>query len=363
MADKDDKGLTRIGDLLPKIVSVAKYKPPSAIQERLLSMPMQDPEDVSILYQHSVLCQTSMPYRDPGAEVRIWQRRNGFIRLELQAGRVLDPATDDFVDVGLPFGPKPRLVLYHLNAESLRTQSPLIELEDSLTAFVRRTLRLAPKGQNITMVKEQLKRLAASSIRIGTRDDANHTAHTDKLEIVKGFNLWFPKDDRQRVLWPTYVDLSPDYFESLLNRAVPLAEHHIAALSHSGLALDIYAWLAQRLHRISPAKPAFVTWTALHAQFGQGYTGPQAVKKFRSAFREALKQVLTLYKAARITDDRPHRPSLFIEDGAPVWKQPPAEGLTLRHSPPPVARRLISISGPKSSTTTLVRQEENPVKP
>jgi hypothetical protein len=33
MADKDDKSLTRIGDLLPKIVSVAKYKPPSAIQE------------------------------------------------------------------------------------------------------------------------------------------------------------------------------------------------------------------------------------------------------------------------------------------------------------------------------------------
>ena len=37
MADKDDKGLTRIGDLLPKIVSVAKYKPPSPIQERLLT--------------------------------------------------------------------------------------------------------------------------------------------------------------------------------------------------------------------------------------------------------------------------------------------------------------------------------------
>ena len=55
MAEKDDKGLTRIGDILPKIVSVAKYKPPSPIQERLLSMPMQAPEDVSILYQHSVL--------------------------------------------------------------------------------------------------------------------------------------------------------------------------------------------------------------------------------------------------------------------------------------------------------------------
>jgi hypothetical protein len=32
-------------------------------------------------------------------------------------------------------------------------------------------------------------------------------------------------------LRPTYVDLSLDYFDSLLNRAVPLPEHHIAALS------------------------------------------------------------------------------------------------------------------------------------
>jgi hypothetical protein len=57
------------------------------------------------------------------------------------AGRAATrPTTDDFVDAGLPFGPQPRLVLYHLNAETLRTQSPHIELDDSLTAFVKRTL-------------------------------------------------------------------------------------------------------------------------------------------------------------------------------------------------------------------------------
>jgi hypothetical protein len=61
-----------------------------------------------------------------------------------------------WLDVGLPFGPKPRLVLFHLNAEALRTQSPLIELEDSLTAFVKRTLGLDPKGRNIRIVKDQL---------------------------------------------------------------------------------------------------------------------------------------------------------------------------------------------------------------
>jgi hypothetical protein len=113
--------LTAIGDILPAIVK-PEMKPLTPIQERLVSMPLGD-EDTSILYQHSVLCQTCIPYRDPGEKIKIWQRKNGFIRLELIAGRVLDPRIDEVVEVGLPFGPKPRLVLYHLNAEALRTQS------------------------------------------------------------------------------------------------------------------------------------------------------------------------------------------------------------------------------------------------
>ncbi len=71
-------------------------------------------EPSEILYQHSVLCQTCLPYRDPGDEVRIWARRNGFLKLEVQAGRAYDARIDDFVDIGLPFGPKPPLGLIRL---------------------------------------------------------------------------------------------------------------------------------------------------------------------------------------------------------------------------------------------------------
>jgi hypothetical protein len=53
------------------------------------------------------------------------------------------------------------LVLYHLNAEALRNKSPYIEMEDSLTVFVKRTLGLDGGGRTIRTVKEQLNRLAA----------------------------------------------------------------------------------------------------------------------------------------------------------------------------------------------------------
>ncbi len=68
-----------------------KQKSLTPLQKRLLA-PMPGGEDIKdILYQHSVLCQTSMPYRDPGDTMRLWQRKNGIVRLELHAGRVLDP--------------------------------------------------------------------------------------------------------------------------------------------------------------------------------------------------------------------------------------------------------------------------------
>jgi hypothetical protein len=87
--------MEHISEILPAIIIKRERKPLSPIRERLLSMPSED-ECASIVFQHSVLRQTCMPYRDPG-ETKIWQRKNGFIRMELLAGRVLDPYLDDVV--------------------------------------------------------------------------------------------------------------------------------------------------------------------------------------------------------------------------------------------------------------------------
>ena len=89
--DKTAKGMQRIGDLFPAIIK-PEHKPLSRIHERLISMPLQDEEAQSILYQHSVLCQTYMPYRDPGEAVRLWQRKNGMVQMDLPRTRVYLPS-------------------------------------------------------------------------------------------------------------------------------------------------------------------------------------------------------------------------------------------------------------------------------
>jgi hypothetical protein len=344
MARREDQGLLPIGDIVPTVKKQIKRRQsqasgPTAIQQRLLdaaSFSVEQPDLQTLLYQHTVFCQTSLPYRDPG-EARTWERSNGDVQLEVIAGKAMHPDLGRFVPVGLPFGPKCRLVLMHINQRAIVTESPTIEVEDTLSKFVRKVLSLDSHGRNIRVVKEQLARLSASSIRLGIVRDGH--ALTVNSQIVTAFDVWFPKDDRQRVLWPSVISLSHEYFQSLINHAVPLDEGHIAALSHSALALDIYAWLAQRLHRIPAGKPTRVSWAALHGQFGQGYN-PDHMSKFRQVFRVALKEVLTLYKAARIDDEDPKPPRLHSQGGQAVWREKPAKGLTLHNSPPPVRKLL-----------------------
>jgi hypothetical protein len=292
---------------------LAMPEPQTVIQRRLvetaglLSIKEQD-----VAFQHSVLCQTSLPYRDPGDDVLVWERLNGTAHLKVLAGEAMHPALGRLIQLGLPFGPKPRLVLVHVNAEAMRTNSPEVEIEDSLTAFVKR-LRLDPGGRNMRTIKDQLARLSAASVRLGMIRDGR--AITVNSHIVSAFDLWFPKDHRQRVLWPSTVRLSLDYFESLRAHAVPLDERAIAALSHTAMGLDIYAWLAQRLHRIPKPHRQLIPWTALQEQFGHDYA---RIRKFREKFMVALRQAHAVYPAAKI-------------DVLP-------RGLLLHTSPPPVAK-------------------------
>jgi len=269
------------------------------------------PERIDFL--HTVQCQIGIPYRNPGDSVREWDRKQGHASLRIEAGSVIDPETGNFVHVGLPYGEKPRLVLIHMATEAVRTGSPVVDVEESMTAFAR-SLGLETNGQQLKSLKDQLARLAASTVRMGTVEEGR--AVQVNTQFVSAFDLWFPRQADQRVLWPSTVRLSEEYFQSLGQHAVPLDHRAVAALASSSMALDIYAWLAQRLHRVPTGKPQFIAWDSMHEQFGQGFA---RIRDFRRKFLQTLHQVGSAYPAAKLSAD----------DG----------GLTLSHSPPPIPPR------------------------
>jgi hypothetical protein len=290
----------------------------SPVKRRRLerSLEIQETPAERIAYQHSVLCQTCLPYRNPGDQVRLWHRQQGIASLRLEAGAARDPKTRAYVELGLPYGARPRLILAHLNSEALKLGSPRIEVESSLSAFVRRIQNRSPTGPEVRRFKDQLARLAAAMVRFAI-DLSHDRAFQVQTTIIDAFELWLAKDERQRVLWPAVVELSPRYFDSLIQHAVPLDERALGALANSALALDVYAWLAQRLHRVGPGRPQQISWEALHAQFGYGY---QQIRQFRAVFKKVLAQVRSQYPAARLEVEH--------------------TGILLRNSRPPIASRL-----------------------
>ena len=318
MADDNQKDLfgpKPLGDLIP--IPTPKSKVQRRVIKASVDIQMDPPEEIA--YQHTVLCQTSMPYRNPGDDVRVWDREQGNVSLRINAGDAKNPDTGEWVELGLPFGPKPRLILSHLNAEALKQGSPVIEVEETMTAFIRRIQGFPPNGQQIRVFKDHLGRLSAAIIRLAVT--ADNRALQVNSQIVDAFELWFSRNEQQRILWPSIIHLNERYFTSLQNHAVPLDERALGALSHSAMALDIYTWLAQRLHRIPEGRPQFIPWTALKEQFGHGYN---RMDNFKRVFRVAMKQVLIQYVVANIEgDDR---------------------GLTLRNSPSPVPPRLFLVN-------------------
>ncbi len=287
-------------------------------QEQLLetSLAIRGAPPDRIDYLHTVQCQSGIPYKNPGDEVREWDRKQGRASLRIEAGSAIDPKTGEFVKVGLPYGEKPRLVLIHLATEAVRTSQPVVDVEGSMTAFAR-SLGLETNGQQLKALKEQLARLASATVRMGVVEEGR--AVQINTQIVAAFDLWFPKQADQRVLWPSTVRLSEEYFQSLGRRAVPLDHRAIASLASSSMALDVYVWLAQRLHRVATGKPQFVPWAAAYEQFGQGFA---RLRDFRKYFLQTLHHVTSAYPSARISAD--------------------AQGLTLEHSPPPVPPRYVA---------------------
>jgi hypothetical protein len=91
------------------------------------------------------------------------------------------------------------------------------------------------------------------------------------------------------------VRLSESFFAELQRHPVPLQESAIKPLSNNSQALDIYCWLAYRLHAL--AGPTEVSWAALRAQFGASYS---VQRVFRRRFKEALDLAMSVYPDAKV---------------------------------------------------------------
>jgi len=247
--------------------------------------------EANLAFSHAVLTQVSLPFRNP-KESRTFSRKCGAASIQMEAGYLPDQE-GNFVPVGLPFGPRARLVLIHLCSEALRQRSPIVELEGgSFTQFVHE-LGISINGQNFQSLKEQIKRMSVVSLRLARSRQRAVEVYQGRL--FRSLRAEWSVTPRQRLLWPSHVEFSPDFYESLAVQAVPLRREAIGALKHSARALDVYCWLSHRLWRVK--KNTRISYRALQYQFGNP-EGNQ--RSFQRAFDKALNQALVVYPEAKV---------------------------------------------------------------
>lgn len=254
----------------------------------LFGAPQDDPR-AYVSYVHAVLCQVGLPRSK--VEGFSFERRQRGASLLVEAGKLWNGRT--WVQQVVPYGPKPRVMLADLLTYAVRRRTRVIPLEHNVTRYLSRlgwTNQGGARGP-LTAFRNQAQALAACTLSLGISYGMN--AHTISGKPIQRFAAWLEDRDRQRVMWPAELELTTDFYESLLNHAVPLDTRAVHALAGSALSLDVYTWLAYRLHQLD--KPLFLPWKPLREQFGQEYANP---KDFKRAFLDAFRQVIDVYPAA-----------------------------------------------------------------
>lgn len=270
---------------------------PSRVDERLIGAHYEVLEklwgpDLPLVFSHAVLAQVSLPFRNPGEAVRTFQRKCGGASIQMEAGYLPD-ANGDFQAVGLPFGPRCRLVLIHLCSEALRQKSPVVELQDgSFTAFAS-NLGISTGGRDLRSLKEQVRRMSVVNMRLARRHGRSVQVYQGRL--FRSLRAEWSTSPGQRLLWPSHVEFSPEFYSSLAKNSVPMRWEAVGALKHSARALDVYCWLSNRLWRVN--KNTRITYRALQFQFGNP-KGNQ--RSFQRAFDTAMKQALMVYPQANV---------------------------------------------------------------
>ena len=257
----------------------------------------------------------------------------GQASLRIEAGSAIDPSTGEFVKLGLPYGEKPRLVLIHLASEAVRNSSAVVDVEDSMTAFAR-SLGMETNGQQLRSLKDQLARLAASTVRMGIIEEGRAVqVHT---QIVSAFDLWFPKQADQRVLWPSTVRLSEEYFQSL--GSTPCR-------STTG---RLQRWRRRRW-----------PWTCTSG-WPSGCTACRRASRSSSPGQRCMSSSARDSPASATSAAASSR--RCTRSSAPIRRPAVGRrgGLTLQHSPPPVAPRSATPGCPNAACGAVCAMTTNP---
>ena len=251
---------------------------------------------------HAGFALTSLPHKRIDAPV--WKRQGHMTTLLVESGREQDESL-----IGIPYGSIARLILLFLQTQALRTGSPEVVLGRSMNAWLSR-MEIAGGGRTRALVSEQAKRISACRLTFFTEHLNGASGRSNGAFVRDAISLTGVTEGAQPVLWQDRVRLDEGFWTSLQAHPVPIREEAIQAIGARSMSLDIYIWLAYRLHSLS--KPTPISWAAIYSQFGSGFA---LMRQAKPKFIDALQLALAVYPEARVNIEKQ---GLVLHPSAPA---------------------------------------------
>ena len=276
----------------------ATTKHERALVEAAYQVLSEDAEKIGFTYSGFAL--TSLPHK-PHPDL-VWRREGHNLTLLIESGR-----DRTGTPTGLPYGSYARFILLFLQSEAVRTSSREIELGRSMRVWLG-SMGLSIGGTTYRLVAEQAKRISNCRLQFfvdrAGREVMRHGGFVDGT-------ITMSEVGDQQAFWNDRVLLNEEFYKALRDHPVPISTSALRAIGPRSMVIDVYIWLAYRLHALST--DVLVSWSALHNQFGSGF---QLIRKFRGHFIECLDLALAAYPDARVSIDekgitlQPSRPAI-----------------------------------------------------
>jgi hypothetical protein len=273
------------------------------VAEAAYTVLSEDADRIGFTYSGFAL--TSLPHKDTDAAS--WKREGHNLTLLLESGK--DVHTGRLI--GIPHGSYARFILLFLQTEATKKRSREIELGRSMRMWMG-SMGLSIGGATYRKVSEQAKRISACRLTFAKTAGGMEVRHNGGF-VQTAITMSAVMNERQASLWSDKVVLDETFYEELRAHPVPISESALRAIGPRSLVIDLYIWMAYRLHSLKGSVD--VGWPMLQMQFGADY---KRSRRFREYFLECLELAMAAYPDARISlSDR---------------------GLMLHPSRPPVAK-------------------------
>ena len=233
-----------------------------------------DPDKTESAFMARQLVQATLPHKNPG-NVPAWSRKNGDLTLTIRPG--WDHRKNK--TIGYPYGTIPRLLLFWITTEAVRTRSRKLELGESLSEFMNAIglnyYNGGGKRGDIKRLQNQMERLlrANISLDIVKKDGKIMGKRWIDMQVAPEGELWWNiKNPNQSSLFCSWIELSDKFYDAIVSAPVPVDMRALKALKRSPLALDFYAWATYTAYQTQKhKKERSVSWEWLHKQFGAEY--------------------------------------------------------------------------------------------